>query len=520
LENVTQGGSQMVDSGVCMFTVYVDFNCPFSYALNERLYEMSLENQVDFRTIQHSPSANSNQTGFEVLSQLTAEVAEVRRRAPSTHINLPMFRPSSANASELLVAVQQIDSEQATQLRRDIFRALWVDGQDISSPEVLAGLLRELEIEQPAPSEEMLVQLSVWQSQWDSDQTFERNIPILISSRGETVIGFPLQSELDGFLITGSLISDQVLHKVRKNEPLQRILVLDTDIDCIRMVIEVMRDTQVEIVQDLVSLNESTLNLGIPDLILVNTAMIEENKVADWWYNSAYANFDTSVPVIFVSDDKSTLAEIAAFEAGAADYITKPLHPSVLQARLNMHLLARRSLQQLNNLARVDSLTSICNRRELDYRLMLEWDRAARGDKSLALLMIDIDNFKKYNDYFGHLPGDDCLIRVAQILNDCMQRSVDLIARYGGEEFAALLPESDLDGARKVAEICLASIADARIPHFSSTVSDHITVSIGVAAVLPVYGNNPRLLIEQADVSLYQAKKNGRNQICCFDEQL
>lgn len=480
---------------------------------------MNLEYQVDFRTIQHAPSANSRQTGFEVLSQLTAEVAEVRRRAPSTHINLPMFRPGSANALKLIAAVQRNDSKQAIALRRDIYRALWVDGRDISSPEVLAELQRKLEVDQPASSKELPDQLPVWQSQWDSNQEYQRSVPILISSRGETVIGFPLESELDGFLSTGSLISDQVFHKVRENEPLQRILILDTDIECIRMVIEVMRDVQVEIVQDLAGLNESTLSLGIPDLVLVNTAMIGETDVADWWQNSTYANLDTPLPVIFVSDDKSTLAEVAAFEAGAADYITKPLHPSILKARLNMHLLARHSHQQLNNLARFDSLTSICNRREFDYRLMLEWDRAARGNKSLALLMIDIDKFKEYNDYLGHLPGDDCLIRVAQILGDCMQRSIDLIARYGGEEFAALLPEVELDGAKKVAEICLAAIADARIPHFNSTVSDYVTISIGVAAVLPVYGDSPRLLIEQADISLYQAKKNGRNQICCFDDQ-
>jgi len=255
----------------------------------------------------------------------------------------------------------------------------------------------------------------------------------------------------------------------------------------------------------------------MPDLVIVNTALLGGVDSTDWWRNSTDSDLETAVPVIFISDDKTTEAEVAAFEAGAADFIARPFHPRVLRARLNMHLQARRSQQQLNNIARVDALTSVCNRREFDMRLLAEWGRGARTGQSVALLMIDVDKFKQYNDQHGHLRGDECLVEVARILENCMQRSGDLIARYGGEEFVVLLPQAEMTGAMKVAQDCLDAVIDAQIPHVSSPISRFVTVSIGVAAMLPIFDKSSTLLIEQADIALYQAKHSGRNRICTFN---
>jgi diguanylate cyclase (GGDEF)-like protein len=514
--NATPTGKQLDDAGVSKFIIYADFNCPFCYALNERLHELNREDQVEFRAVQHAPSVSSDQASFEVLSALSTEVAEVRRRAPSTQINVPMFRPNSGPASRLVNAVAKEHPRKAIQLRRLIFRALWVNGADISKPDLLDSLLAEFDIDPPAAAALKDDKLSAWQSEWDGNSEFDHNIPIVISDRGETVIGFPLEPEIDAFLNSGSLISDEVLHTADEQQVMQRILVLDNDLQSLQMIIEQMRGAQVEVAKDFAGLVASALSNGMPDLVLVNTALIGGIDSTDWWRNSTDSDLDATVPVIFVSADKTTEAEVAAFEAGAADFIAKPFHPRVLQARLNMHLQARRSQQQLNNIARVDALTSICNRREFDLRLMTEWGRGARTGKSLALLMIDVDKFKEYNDHHGHLRGDECLVKVAQILSSCMQRTSDLVARYGGEEFVVLLPESDLDGALRVAEACHAAIMDARMPHVTSNVSIYVTVSIGVAAMLPIYERSNTLLIEQADIALYQAKNSGRNRICSF----
>ncbi len=505
--------TQTDDCGV-RFTVYADFNCPFCYALNERLHAAGLGEQVEFRTIQHAPEISSSHAGLEIISDLTNEVADVRRRAPSTTINVPMFRPNTDAASALQTVINRQDPANASRLRRRIFQALWIEGQDISRPVLLADLLRELDIEAPAEDAAARQEMSAWQQAWDDNREFDHNIPIVISDRGETVIGFPLEPEIDAFLNSGSLMNDDTLHGVCEKEPLPRILMLDNDADSVRMVVDQMRDAQIEVVSDFASLVDAALNQGMPDLVLADTELLGGIEGTDWWRNETDSDLDIAVPVVFVSTDASSQAEAGAFESGAADFIAKPFHPRVLRARLALHLRARRSQQQLNNLARVDALTSVCNRREFDLRLMTEWGRGARTGQSLGLLMIDVDRFKEYNDQHGHLRGDDCLIAVARILQDCMHRAGDTIARFGGDEFVALLPEVDLEGAQKVAEQCRLAVAAAGLPHVASDVAAHVTVSVGVAAMVPLHNQSSTLLIEQADIGLYQAKQQGRNRVC------
>ena len=516
--NASSTGERLAVNEAGNFVVYADFNCPFCYALNERLHAMGLDTRVDFRTIQHALSTSSGQTGIEVLGELTREVAELRRRAPSVNINVPLFRPSSGPASSLVIAVRKRNPLQAAQLRRSVFRALWIDGEDISDPAVLAKLITELDIEAPDIRASGTAELDAWQDAWGGNADFDGSIPIVISESGEVVIGFPLEPELDAFLQTGSMVSDQSTPAICELEQRQRILVLDNDLHSLQTIVTQMRDAQVEVFGSFAELVAAALNHGMPDLVIVDTALLGGVEGTDWWRNSTDSDLETAVPVIFLSSENTTKAEVDAFEAGAADFIAKPLHPRVLQARLKMHLQARRSQQQLNNIARIDALTSVCNRREFDMRLLSEWGRGARARHSLALLMIDVDKFKEYNDHHGHLRGDDCLVQVARILESCMRRPGDLVARYGGEEFVALLPEADLEGAMKVALDCLESVLAAKIPHVTSSVAPHVTVSIGVAAMEPIYDKSCTLLIEQADVALYQAKQGGRNRIVSFGD--
>ena len=518
MKNVPKTVEEQRFVGAGDFVIYADFNCPFCYALNERLQALGLEDRIDYRSVQHAPAASSERSEVSILAALSREVADVRRRAPSVQIATPLFRPSSAAATELLDRVSRQSPQYASRLRRAIFQALWVEGLDISLPEVLESLLLQQDIDLGLVKTGSSEALSAWQTEWSNDSEFEGKIPVVISERGEKVIGFPLESELNSFLKTGSLVSDQPLHDSVEPRVLQRILVLDDDVDGLQMLIQQMRAAQVEIVEDFAALVAAARNNGMPDLVVVNTALLGDTEGTDWWRNSTDSDLDTPIPVIFLSDDKSTEAEVDAFESGAADFIAKPFHPRVLRARLNMHLQARESQRQLNNIARVDGLTSICNRREFDLRLMAEWSRGARTGQSLALLMIDVDKFKQYNDHYGHLRGDECLIAVARILDACTQRPSDLVARYGGEEFVVLLPESDIKGALTVAEDCLEALKNASLEHVNSDVEPYVTVSIGVAAMLPIHDKSSTMLIEQADVALYQAKQNGRNRFCSFDE--
>ena len=208
---------------------------------------------------------------------------------------------------------------------------------------------------------------------------------------------------------------------------------------------------------------------------------------------------------------------MAAFEVGASDVIAKPFHPKLIRMRLNTYLQARRLQQKFNQIARVDALTSISNRREFDARLSAEWGRSSRAGESLALLMIDIDRLRAYNDSLGHLQGDECLINVAQQLDGCLQRAGDLVARYEGGMFTALLPGIELDSALKMARDFEQIVASARRPHPASSVGPHVSVSIGVTAMVPKPEKNSTLLLEQAEIALYQAKQQQRIRVSAFE---
>ncbi len=171
--------------------------------------------------------------------------------------------------------------------------------------------------------------------------------------------------------------------------------------------------------------------------------------------------------------------------------------------------------KELERLAITDKLTQLCNRRKFDQYLWQEWQRLAREKLPLSLILCDVDHFKGFNDYYGHLIGDHCLRQVAQVMQSIVKRSTDLVARYGGEEFAIILSNTHELGAMKVAEDVRRSIQRLKIPHHAMGLNQYVTVSLGIATMIPSHENYPELLINAADKGLYQAKHSGRN-CCCF----
>ncbi|WP_293131551.1 diguanylate cyclase [Okeania sp. SIO3I5] len=171
---------------------------------------------------------------------------------------------------------------------------------------------------------------------------------------------------------------------------------------------------------------------------------------------------------------------------------------------------------ELKTFASIDGLTGISNRRIFDRSLAKEWQICQREKQPLSLIMIDIDYFKKYNDFYGHQKGDDCLSRVAKALSKTIERPRDIVARYGGEEFAIVLPNTERPGAIAIADRIQQAIRVLRIPHERSEVNTIISLSLGIACVIPTANNSPENLIDMADRAMYKAKQQGRNQAVTY----
>lgn len=292
-----------------------------------------------------------------------------------------------------------------------------------------------------------------------------------------------------------------------------RLLIGDDEALNIRILDEMLRDRY----DIAVALNgEAVLKRAVatpPDLILLDIEMpdmdgyevvrrLSENEATQ------------GIPVIFVTSRDDEEDERRGLELGAVDYIIKPFRPPLLLARLRNHLELKRQRDLLNRLSETDGLTGIANRRLFDRVLEREWSRAQRTGGEVALLLMDIDHFKAYNDNYGHTAGDECLKQIARALAGCSRRPGDLVARYGGEEFACILSETDRDGAISLANTIRQAVLDEAIPHAFSKVHDIITLSLGVATIRPSEGRRSASdLIVAADRMLYRAKNNGRNRV-------
>jgi len=249
-----------------------------------------------------------------------------------------------------------------------------------------------------------------------------------------------------------------------------------------------------------------------------------------------------NIPIIFVTANHMERDHIfKGYDAGGVDYLLKPIAPVVLKCKvgifldlhrqkkelelktqeLNAKVVELEELQQqleeknrqLKTISNMDGLTGIYNRRYFNEIIENEWHRSMRDQEELSLIMMDIDHFKSYNDTYGHSAGDEALKAVADAINRPMKRRVDTIARYGGEEFVAILPETDSAGALELGQQIMESVREAGIDHAGSPTAPHLTISMGIASIIPGRDDAYTELINAADRALYAAKASGRNGI-------
>jgi len=495
-----------------VLAVYGDFNCPFCYALSELLTDSGLSERFQWRSIEHMPGVTNDVFDPREQSLLTTEVYNVRHRAPNLTIAIPPCRPNTAKANRLLYLISQYDPEKAVRLQQQIYRALWVDGRDISNTDVLISLLPLVGFDGTidlAGLEAENSLLDAWQKNWESD-IYEGRIPIIVD-QDRMLLGLESLPEIERFIGGEAVISgERDLSCYLK--PQQNISILGELKSLWGMVQTLRHQYHIHVMQPLTALQELNDVDHLPDLVLIDldfdyalgmklSARLKESEET------------RSIPVVLVSDNIRTDDEVVAYRMGVSDYMKRDREPEVFKARIDMLLQLKVTRDELDKAARLDGLTQIYNRREFDRVIAQEWRRCTRSRTELSLLMIDIDYFKKYNDCYGHLAGDGCIRLLAQTMKRCTDRVGDLVSRYGGEEFAIVLPDTRIDGAMRVANKVLEDISALKIPHEDSGVANYVTVSIGCFTVAPAQGGDILTLIAGADERLYRAKDNGRNCI-------
>lgn len=275
-------------------------------------------------------------------------------------------------------------------------------------------------------------------------------------------------------------------------------------------------------------------------LVLLDVQMPEMNgfEVAELMRGSEKTS---QVPIIFVTAiSKNQECMFKGYEVGAVDYLFKPIEPIILKSKVKVFIELQKQKQELKKqaamlqqkvnellrlqeanwklerLSTIDELTGISNRRSFEDFIEIEWKRALRQSSLLSLIMIDIDHFKEFNDNYGHLAGDNCLKKVAKAIGAAVNRPIDFVARYGGEEFVVVLPSTDRENAYLAAERIRKEVEGLATEHAYSSAAPYITISLGVATIVPKDDNSIKELINSADKALFQAKYKGRNRVAVY----
>jgi len=252
-----------------------------------------------------------------------------------------------------------------------------------------------------------------------------------------------------------------------------------------------------------------------PDLILLDVIMpgmsgfdvITKLKESDDTVN---------IPVIFITGLTDSTEEEKGFFLGAVDYIAKPFNKSIVKARVNTHIKIVDQMRTIERIGLIDPLTKILNRRGFENSFTLYWGSAIREQKQISFMIMDIDKFKNYNDTYGHNQGDTALRSFAETASNSINRANDFIARWGGEEFVIVLPNTDSEGAKEVAEHVRKNVEALIIPTEDGETTQ-VTVSIGISTIIPTPETDSKEFLNMADQALYKAKESGRNRVVIAD---
>ncbi len=493
------------------FVLYTDLNCPYCYAFHQYFDDMQDEVVFEWRLIQHAPTLSRESFMREDYIELVNEVADVKQKTDALIINTPEYRSNSYLATLAVFFYAKNDPKKQWALIKQFYQALWLDGLDISLPSVIEQIIGE-PFDAELAEKEVGSALTVWQVNWENGG-FAGYIPSIQSLDQRILLGYPPIEQLKAFLFDGDVQFSQQHFSACISAPKFNIFILvDEGLTEHSLPSSLLSFCQFITItyEQFVSLNAS--HEKKPDCIVISGKGNAKAQLLSLKKNQ----FSRHAAIIVLADKLADDDLIVLYKAGVSDCLSESTSEVILAHKITTQLRLKRSFDLLESSSRLDALTELKNRGVFDHDLSIEWNRCLRSKSSLTVLMIDIDDFKAYNDYYGHDFGDKALIRVGQILSACVSRKTDAIYRYGGEEFVAILSETDILGAKVLAELILKQMQLHCIKHAKSKVDSFMTVSIGIASEIPQNGLTKEGLFIQADKALYRAKSQGKNSFELF----
>lgn len=489
--------------------VYADLNCPFCYALHERLLSLGRLPEVEWRSVEHFPSVTFDVNDLKSQTELLREITELRNIASEIDVIIPPARPNSHIASAMLVEAEKLDRNKAINFRTLIYRSLWQEGNDFSNPELLDTLRIKADLPELTVTQYSEEQLKDWIDSWENGD-FSRFLPALATNYGNKLLGLPNYEFLNASFTQNmaAVVENSAVCTPKEKEI---ILIASNNEDSIEQLTRSLSTNyQLDRARSGPCVVDSCLAEDKPDLVLLDTSLQEADCYSICTLLKGNPNTQ-NISLALFSTGTEPGGEVKAFDAGANEFMTLPTASDVIKARIRVLLRTKRVTELLEQFSKLDCLTEIANRREFDGQLERQWLNARRANTPLSLIILDVDYFKRFNDHYGHLDGDQCLKEIAQIIKKSIRRPHDSVARYGGEEFVVLLPNTDSKGAVSVAKNIQNNLSNRSILHEDSDVAKRVTVSQGIAATTPNGKVNPPALLNAADSALYVAKKNGRN---------
>jgi diguanylate cyclase (GGDEF)-like protein len=498
---------RLVDSELKGYVGFIDFNCPFCYALHERMTTWGLVDSIEWCMVEHASHMVSGPQELHHEQTLASEVMAVHHRAPDIELMLPSARGDSTLVNRLMVHVQREHPDKLSEFRGLVYRALWQQGEDIGKAALLQDLLRQADL--PAVLLQMCdrdpPEIGAWQGDWENSD-FDCCIPVIAHpASGRVLIGLATPRTLAEFLLQerSRIMDSSVCYYQQKP-----VILICGWMSHLWQLLSDLRGT-CEILQAPSARQafEILNRKGTPDLLLIEDGHIEDQEM-DGLAKLARLR---SVHWALAAGDPDPAMEVRALSMGAAEYLPIGRDPTLARARLSRIMRDRFSVDRLQRESETDTLTGLISRRKLILQLEHEWERASRSGNRLSFALMNIDDFKAYNDRHGYLTGNKTLAAVAKLLRSKMQRPGDILGRFGGNEFALVLPATDETMARTIATRFQRVLSEAQLDHGAETTGEFLRLSVGVSCLQPSEATSIHQLHDLALEDLRLCRKTTAN---------